>query len=58
MWRPSLRDPGDEFILELAVAARCGCVVTHNVKDFQGTERFGVQVLTPGEFLVSLREDV
>jgi predicted nucleic acid-binding protein len=41
LWRPLLRDPGDEFILELAVAARADAVVTHNVRDFSGAEKFG-----------------
>jgi hypothetical protein len=41
--RPTLRDPDDERILELAV--RCGAtIVTHNGKDFEGAARFGVEV--------------
>jgi putative PIN family toxin of toxin-antitoxin system len=56
LWRPSLSDPRDEFILELAVAARAEAIVTHNVRDFEGAEGFGVRVLTPGEF-VRLLED-
>jgi predicted nucleic acid-binding protein len=55
LWRPLLRDPGDDLVLELAVAARCEAVVTHNVRDFQGAEKFGVEVLTPGRFLQQLR---
>ena len=54
LWRPTLSDPGDEFVLELAVAAGCKVIVTHNTKDFRGAERFGISVITPGEFLVSL----
>jgi putative PIN family toxin of toxin-antitoxin system len=49
--RPVLPDPGDEFILELAVAGRVEAIVTHNVRHFVGAERFGIQVLTPREFL-------
>ena len=30
LWRPTLSDPGDEFILELAVAAACDAIVTHS----------------------------
>jgi putative PIN family toxin of toxin-antitoxin system len=55
LWRPMLRDPGDEFILELAVEASCDAIVTHNVRDFAGAERFGVRVMTPGEFLKTVR---
>lgn len=57
LWRPTLSDPGDEFVLELAVAASCKVIVTHNTKDFRGAERFGIAVVTPGEFLVSLEEE-
>jgi predicted nucleic acid-binding protein len=55
LWRPFLRDPGDDLVLELAVAARCAAIVTHNVRDFGGAERFGVGVLRPGRFLQQLR---
>ena len=50
-WRPYLRDPGDEFVLELAVAAGCDYIITFNKRDFTNVERFGIQPLTPGEFL-------
>jgi predicted nucleic acid-binding protein len=52
-----LTDPGDEFVLELAVAAECRSVVTHNVRDFTQAHMFNIQVLTPAEFLRALRED-
>jgi predicted nucleic acid-binding protein len=55
LWRPNLRDPGDDLVLELAVAAGCEAVVTHNVRDFRGAERLGVRVATPGQFLQELR---
>ncbi|MCB0111906.1 MAG: putative toxin-antitoxin system toxin component, PIN family [Caldilineaceae bacterium] len=50
-WRPYLRDPGDEFILELAVVAGCDYIITFNKRDFTNVERFGIQPLTPSEFL-------
>lgn len=56
LWRPALNDPSDEFILELAVAAQCAAIVTHNVRDFGGAESFDIVVLTPGEFLRSFQE--
>jgi predicted nucleic acid-binding protein len=55
--RPSLRDPGDELILEVAVRRRA-MIVTHNKKDFAGAERFGILVRTPAEFLKILRESL
>src|SRR6266545_850236 len=50
LWRPTLRDPADEFVLELAVAAECDALVTHNVRDFAGARTFGVQIMTPAAF--------
>ena len=55
LWRPFLRDPGDDLVLELAVAAGCEAIVTHNVRDFQGAEKLGVRIVTPGQFLQELR---
>ena len=57
LWGPTLSDPGDEFVLELAVAAACNAIVTHNIRDFMGSERFSISVLTPGKFLVLLEEE-
>lgn len=51
LWRPILRDPKDEMILELAVKAQCDFIVTFNKRDFLGIEQFGVVALTPKEFL-------
>ncbi|MBM3508432.1 MAG: putative toxin-antitoxin system toxin component, PIN family [Alphaproteobacteria bacterium] len=56
LWRPALPDPRDEFVLELAVAADCEAIVTHNVRDFVGVSRFQPRVLTPAEFLAQLEE--
>jgi putative PIN family toxin of toxin-antitoxin system len=50
-WRPALTDPDDDLILELAAAAGCRYIVTHNVRDFQGTEQWGIAPVTPGSFL-------
>jgi putative PIN family toxin of toxin-antitoxin system len=51
LWRPQLRDAGDELVLELAVAARCSHIVTYNQRDFVGVEKFGLKAVTPKEFL-------
>jgi predicted nucleic acid-binding protein len=55
LWRPFLRDAADDMIVELAVAAGCELIVTHNVRDFRGSERFGLRVVTPAAFLQELR---
>ena len=51
LWRPMLRDPKDDMVLELAVAAQCVAVVTYNTRDFAGADRFGVAVWTPADLL-------
>jgi putative PIN family toxin of toxin-antitoxin system len=56
LWRPFLRDPDDDMVLECAVAAGCTYIVTHNIKDFRRTEQLGVKAVTPGQFLQILRE--
>ena len=55
--RPFLPDPGDEFLLELAVAGTADAIVTHNVRHFAGVEQFGIRVLTPREFLRKIEEE-
>ncbi|HKI21043.1 MAG TPA: PIN domain-containing protein, partial [Isosphaeraceae bacterium] len=57
LWRPLLRDPKDDLVLELAVAANCEGIVTFNARDFAGVERFGLWVMTPSEFLVRMGEN-
>lgn len=56
LWRPTLRDPRDELVLELAVAAGCRQIVSFNRRDFAGSERLGVEAVTPAAFLRSLGE--
>jgi len=51
LWRPVLKDPGDDLILELAVEAECDYIVTHNVRDFDGAEEFNISIVTPRRFL-------
>ena len=51
LWRPYLKDFKDDFVLELAIAARCDFIITYNKRDFKGVEQFGILVLTPKEFL-------
>jgi putative PIN family toxin of toxin-antitoxin system len=55
LWRPALKDPNDDMVLELAVAAEAD-IVTFNIRDFGGAERFGVRVWEPGVYLRKLEE--
>ena len=56
LWRPQLKDPGDDMVLELAVTANCNYIITYNLKDFKGIENFGIEVMTPKEFLEMVGE--
>ncbi len=57
LWRPFLRDPNDDMVLEVAVEAQCAYVITYNTRDFAGSEQFGVRPITPKEFLALIREE-
>ena len=46
-WRPQLRDPADEMVLEAAVNAQAEAIVTYNARDFKPAGRFGILVLNP-----------
>jgi putative PIN family toxin of toxin-antitoxin system len=54
-WRPMLRDPDDDMVLETAVNGGADAIVTFNVKDF-GDEagRFGIEIWKPGEAIKKL----
>lgn len=53
-WRPQLRDPSDEMVLEAAVNANAGVLLTFNLRHFlPAAASFGLQVQRPGEFLRS-----
>ncbi len=50
-WWPMLPDERDEHILDLAVKAQCDAIITYNVRDFSGVERFGIRAIDPQTFL-------
>lgn len=56
LWRPFLRDPNDDMVLECAVASASRFIVTHNVRDFQRSTELGVRAVTPGDFLRTLEQ--
>ncbi len=56
LWRPFLKDPDDDMVLELAVACCCDIIVTYNKNDFRGVEKFGIRLLTAKEFLLEIGE--
>lgn len=56
-WRPQLRDPADEMVLETALNGRDDALVTLNVNDFAPASHFRLPVLNPGEYLRSLQQE-
>ena len=51
-WRPQLRDPGDELVLEAAVNGQADAIVTFNVSHLGDAHKsFGIEVIPPGEAL-------
>ncbi|MCX7898334.1 MAG: putative toxin-antitoxin system toxin component, PIN family [Rhodocyclaceae bacterium] len=58
LWRPQLRDPGDEMVLETALNGRAQMLVTHNLCDFTAAaQRFALRVMTPQQVLRSLSQE-
>jgi predicted nucleic acid-binding protein len=55
LWRPRLRDPDDDMVLEAAVNGWADRLVTFNLRHFAtaGAE-FGVTVCPPGEALQAM----
>jgi putative PIN family toxin of toxin-antitoxin system len=51
LWRPFLKDPKDDMVLELAISSGCEALITYNQQDFVGIEQFGVEVIPPAAFL-------
>ena len=57
-WRPALRDPNDDMVLETAVNGQAHAIVTFNQKDFNPVAaEFGCLVWRPGELLRVLADD-
>lgn len=57
LWRPRLRDPADEMVLEAAVNGRADAIVTFNLRDYGSIPRnFGIEVLKPSEALKRIKQ--
>lgn len=55
LWRPYLVDPKDDHILEVAVASGTEIILTHNVKDFKGVDKFGIRAIQPRKLLEEIK---
>lgn len=56
LWRPQLKDPKDDHLLELAIESQSDYIITYNKKDFKGIDKFGIEALTPKEYLELIGE--
>jgi putative PIN family toxin of toxin-antitoxin system len=57
LWRPQLRDPSDEMVLETAVNGRADLLVTFNGRDYGNVPaRFGIEVTMPREAVGRIRK--
>ena len=57
-WRPRLRDPNDDMVLETAVNGNADAIVTFNQRDFEEAKRsFGCAVLLPAVALQQIRRN-
>ena len=52
LWRPQVRDPSDEMVLEAAINGQADALVTYNISDFAlAGGRFGLPILRPPDLL-------
>ena len=56
-WRPQLRDPGDELVLEAAVNGQADAIVTFNESHLREARKsFGIEVIRPAEALRRIKK--
>ena len=53
LWRPNLKDEGDNFLIELAVAGNAELILTNNVRDLRNAELSfdNLDIAAPHEYL-------
>jgi len=56
LWRPRLKDPADEMVLETAVNGAADWLVTFNLRHLAGpAQEFGTRVVRPSDAWVEVR---
>ena len=56
LWRPQVRDPNDEMVLEAAINGQADGLVTYNIADFGlAGERFAIPIVRPADLLRKVR---
>ena len=53
LWRPHIKDEGDNFLIELALAGNASHIITNNIKDLKNSELIfpDLQIDTAKQFL-------
>jgi predicted nucleic acid-binding protein len=55
-WRPTIKDPNDDMVLETAINGGAKTIITFNAQHFVvAGKRFGIRVMQPIEILRALR---
>ncbi len=58
LWKPQLKDPADEMVIETAVNGRADFLATFNVRHLRAAAgSFGIRAVRPGEVLVKVRSE-
>ena len=58
LWRPMLRDPNDEMVLEVAVNGRADAIVTFNLRDYGAVPKtFNIEVIKPSTAIRRVRNE-
>ena len=58
LWRPQLRDPADEMVLEAAVNGRVDRLVTYDLKHLaEAAGRFGIRTQSPPQMWEELKRE-
>lgn len=56
LWRPQVRDPKDEMVLEAAINGGADAILTYNVSDFANVpRRFNIELMTPAQILKRMK---
>ena len=58
LWRPRLKDPSDEMVLETAVNGNCDYMATFNLRHLrEAAALFGIKAAVPGQISREMRSE-
>lgn len=56
-WRPQVKDPDDEMVLESAINGQADALVTYNIRDFaEAGEQFKILIVHPADLLKKVKQ--